>query len=288
MVVTKASHNEASGTAGGAMARRGPALIPRRPSGDAAGSTPAPGELEKVRAFVNTRDIEERTDELTSPAALAAWLGQQRLASRGRISQADLALAIELREALRGVLRSHVSPGSHPAGTVKAGGLVAGADAAGTGLAGADAAAMAGAGADVAGADAAGADADAARLSRIAAGLPAQLRVTADGRPELAAGDAAGTGRAALARILIIAAEAATLGTWDRLKVCSASDCQWAFYDRSPTRSGCWCSMRICGARAKSRSYRQRTSSPPGRAKRTPAGPRPRSSQSARSAAPGA
>ena len=238
------------------MARRGPALIPRRPSGDAEGITPAPGELEKVRAFVNTRDIEERTDELTSPAALGAWLDQQGLASRGRISQADLALAIELREALRGVLRSHVSPGSHPAG-----GVVAGADAAG---------------------------AEAATLSRIAAGLPAQLRVTADGQPQLAAGDAAGAGRAALARILIIAADAATRGTWDRLKVCGASDCQWAFYDRSPTRSGCWCSMRICGSRAKSRSYRQRASPPPGRAERTPAGPRPRSSQSARSAAPGA
>jgi predicted RNA-binding Zn ribbon-like protein len=240
------------------MARRGPALIPRRPPGDPEGITPAPGELERVRAFVNSRDIEERTDELTSPAALAAWLDQQGLASRGRISQADLALAIELREALRGVLRSHVSPGSHPAG------------------------------ADATRADATTAGADAATLSRIAAGLPAQLRVTADGQPQLAAGDAAGAGRAALARILIIGADAATRGTWDRLKVCGASDCQWAFYDRSPTRSGCWCSMRICGSRAKSRSYRQRAGPPPGRAERTPAAPRPRSSQSARSAAPGA
>ena len=103
------------------MARRGPALIPRRPPGDAEGITPAPGELEKVRAFVNTRDIEERTDELASPAALAAWLDQQGLASRGQITPADLALAIELREALRGVLRSHVGPGSHRAGAAIAG-----------------------------------------------------------------------------------------------------------------------------------------------------------------------
>lgn len=247
------------------MARRGPALIPRRLSGDAEGITPAPGELEKVRAFVNTRDIEERTDELTSPAALTAWLDQHGLAGRGRISPADLALAIELREALRGVLRSHVSPGSHPAGAgpggVAAGAAAAGASPADAGVAGADA------------------DADAARLGRIAAGLPAQLRVTAEGQPQLAAGDAEGAGRAGLARILIIAAQAATLGTWDRLKVCGASDCQWAFYDRSPTRSGCWCSMRICGSRAKSRAYRQR-SSPPGGAQRrartsSTASPRP-------------
>jgi predicted RNA-binding Zn ribbon-like protein len=124
-----------------------------------------------------------------------------------------------------------------------------------------------------------GPDADAARLGRIAAGLPTQLRVTAEGQPQLAAGDAEGAGRAGLARILIIAAQAATLGTWDRLKVCGASDCQWAFYDRSPTRSGCWCSMRICGSRAKSRAYRQR-SSPPGGARRrartsSTASPRP-------------
>ena len=59
-------------------------------------------------------------------------------------------------------------------------------------------------------------------------------------------------------RILLIAGEAATTGTWDRLKVCSAADCQWAFYDRSPTRTGCWCSMRVCGSRAKSRAYRRR------------------------------
>jgi predicted RNA-binding Zn ribbon-like protein len=58
-------------------------------------------------------------------------------------------------------------------------------------------------------------------------------------------------------------AEAATARTWPRLKVCSADDCQWAFYDRSPTRSGCWCSMQICGSRAKSRAYRNRASRRP-------------------------
>ena len=69
----------------------------------------------------------------------------------------------------------------------------------------------------------------------------------------------AGTGTAAaLTRILLIAAEAATLGTWTRLKACSADHCQWAFYDRSPARTGCWCSMQICGARSKSRAYRRR------------------------------
>src|SRR5579862_7773753 len=40
---------------------------------------PAPGRLELVRAFVNTLDIEERTDELDSPAALASWLAARGL-----------------------------------------------------------------------------------------------------------------------------------------------------------------------------------------------------------------
>ncbi|HEX9030508.1 MAG TPA: CGNR zinc finger domain-containing protein [Streptosporangiaceae bacterium] len=41
----------------------------------------------------------------------------------------------------------------------------------------------------------------------------------------------------------------------------SADDCHWAFYDRSPTSSGCWCSMAVCGSRAKSRAYRRRAAS---------------------------
>ena len=47
-------------------------------------------------------------------------------------------------------------------------------------------------------------------------------------------------------------------GTWDRLKVCLADDCQWAYYDRSRNRSSVWCDMRVCGNRAKVRSYRER------------------------------
>jgi predicted RNA-binding Zn ribbon-like protein len=47
-------------------------------------------------------------------------------------------------------------------------------------------------------------------------------------------------------------------GTWERLKVCPAHDCLWAFYDSSRNRSGHWCSMKVCGNRAKARSYRER------------------------------
>jgi predicted RNA-binding Zn ribbon-like protein len=59
----------------------------------------APGDLELVRRFVNTLDIEEGTDALSTPAAAAAWLGAQ--GSPGRITGRELHEVTELREALR-------------------------------------------------------------------------------------------------------------------------------------------------------------------------------------------
>lgn len=52
--------------------------------------------------------------------------------------------------------------------------------------------------------------------------------------------------------------QAATNGTWPRLKACRENSCRWAFYDRSKNRSSTWCTMDVCGARAKMRAYRQR------------------------------
>jgi len=45
-------------------------------------------------------------------------------------------------------------------------------------------------------------------------------------------------------------------GTWTRLKACR--NCHWSFYDYSPNRSATWCSMQLCGNRAKTRAYRKR------------------------------
>ena len=53
-------------------------------------------------------------------------------------------------------------------------------------------------------------------------------------------------------------AEAATAGTWARLKSCPGRRCGWAFYDRSAASRSHWCSMQVCGARAKMRAYRDR------------------------------
>ncbi|MEV8598067.1 CGNR zinc finger domain-containing protein [Streptomyces sp. NPDC052013] len=59
-----------------------------------------------------------------------------------------------------------------------------------------------------------------------------------------------------LCRVAAAVAEAVTAGTWTRLKACEAADCHWAYYDRSPAGRGRWCSMQVCGARAKMRRYR--------------------------------
>src|SRR5690348_4470595 len=59
-----------------------------------------------VRDFVNTlhKDIYGDEEELTSPAALAGWLGGHGLEVGARARTADLGRAIELREALRVLL----------------------------------------------------------------------------------------------------------------------------------------------------------------------------------------
>jgi predicted RNA-binding Zn ribbon-like protein len=64
----------------------------------------APGELELVRLFVNTANLESGSDELTGPAALQAWLKAHGLGGRGAVTAAELHAARRLREAIRGLL----------------------------------------------------------------------------------------------------------------------------------------------------------------------------------------
>jgi predicted RNA-binding Zn ribbon-like protein len=62
---------------------------------------PAPGELELVRQFLNTHDVEEGIDEVSSPESLRAWLAGQGLEAGPRLGQADVERAIAMRESLR-------------------------------------------------------------------------------------------------------------------------------------------------------------------------------------------
>ncbi|WP_370745769.1 CGNR zinc finger domain-containing protein [Streptomyces sp. LUP30] len=63
-------------------------------------------------------------------------------------------------------------------------------------------------------------------------------------------------GASLLSRTAAAVAQALVAGTWTRLKACEAVTCHWAYYDRSPAGRGRWCSMQVCGARAKMRRYR--------------------------------
>ena len=86
-------------------------------------------------------------------------------------------------------------------------------------------------------------------------GFPLVLRLV-DERPRLVPSPAGGRG--GLATLVAVLAEARAAGTWERLKACRQETCGWVFYDGSRNRSSSWCSMQVCGGRAKASSYRRR------------------------------
>ncbi len=172
----------------------------------------APGELERVREFVNTLDVEAGTEELASPAALGQWLAERGLGP-ARATREDLRRALELREALRAVLLAHTNRLSVPAQAASV-------------------------------------------LDRTAQRARVRLRFDDDAAAMLEP-EAAGVA-AALGRLLSIVSAAIADGTWQRLKACRDHSCEWAFYDHTKNRSGAWCTMDVCGNRAKARAYRER------------------------------
>jgi predicted RNA-binding Zn ribbon-like protein len=95
----------------------------------------------------------------------------------------------------------------------------------------------------------------AARLQDLLAGAVLRPVVDARGARLVAAGEGVD---AFLGIIGARIAEATVAGTWERLKVCHDDVCRWAFFDYSKNARGTWCSMRVCGNRAKARAYRER------------------------------
>jgi predicted RNA-binding Zn ribbon-like protein len=83
-----------------------------------------------------------------------------------------------------------------------------------------------------------------------------RLRFGADGEAKMAPSVEGVDG--AHGRLLAIVAESMRAGTWERLKACRSDDCRCAFYDASKNHSRAWCSMAVCGNRAKARSFRER------------------------------
>ena len=190
----------------------------------------APGELERVRRFVNTRQVGHVTDRLSDPTALAAWLEQEGLAPAAtpatpatRATRADLARAVALREALRAILLAHNRAGPGPGRAADPGAALA----------------------------------DACRtLDEAAARARVRVRFGDDGSALLAPEAGGVTG--ALGRLVATVHDSIAQGTWSRLKVCRDHECEWAFYDHTKNRSGAWCSMEGCGNRAKARAFRER------------------------------
>ncbi len=176
----------------------------------------APGDLEQVRSFVNTIDIEQGTEALSSPGALDQWLTDAGLApTPTKASRNDLQRVLGLRRALRAVLLAHTDGEPAPADQCDVIDL-------------------------------------AARRARL------RLRFDADCGPWLEP-QASGVD-AALGRLLAIVERANSEGSWERLKACRWHTCEWAFYDHTKNHSGMWCTMDVCGNRAKARAYRERRS----------------------------
>jgi predicted RNA-binding Zn ribbon-like protein len=86
--------------------------------------------------------------------------------------------------------------------------------------------------------------------------LPLYLRLQEDGTPGLSPGGVGAAG--VFGKMLADVAVAQARGTWARLKICASEDCRSVYYDHSKSRTGRWCSMRVCGNRYKTRRYRKR------------------------------
>jgi predicted RNA-binding Zn ribbon-like protein len=68
-----------------------------------ADDTTAPGQLELVRQFVNTNDVEDGVDDFAGPEALSAWLSEHGLAG-DHIDADDVQRVVSAREALRALM----------------------------------------------------------------------------------------------------------------------------------------------------------------------------------------
>jgi predicted RNA-binding Zn ribbon-like protein len=72
----------------------------------------APGDLELVRRFVNTRDIEEGSEELDSPDSLITWFaGIGLLDDEAAADEKDLERTLALREGIRSLLLANNGEG---------------------------------------------------------------------------------------------------------------------------------------------------------------------------------
>ena len=175
----------------------------------------APMPLLRVQAFVDTLDLDLRTDILADPAEARAWLADAGLRESGPDFRADLRLAREARESIRALIGHDAESGPLTPDQLEP-------------------------------------------LETVLREAQPRLDITPEGRVLLAAGAPPVTLADGILGLLLVIRDAQADGSWDRLKLCSNPDCQWAFYDRSHSRQGAWCDMASCGNRVKNRNLRAR------------------------------
>jgi predicted RNA-binding Zn ribbon-like protein len=79
----------------------------------------APGELELVRRFVNTLDLDEGSDELATPPRLRRWFTDNGLlGGDADVAEDDRLAAVALREAMRELLLAHTEGEAPPSEAV--------------------------------------------------------------------------------------------------------------------------------------------------------------------------
>jgi predicted RNA-binding Zn ribbon-like protein len=178
--------------------------------------TAAPGRLELVRNFLNTRDLEHQIDVLETSRETRRWLVTHELLRRNaQVGERDRKRLIELREALRALAFSHNGFRLAPD--------------------------------------------ELARLNRQAANASIAAVFSGSDEVQLIRGKGKGDADDAASALLAIVCDSIHEGSWSRLKACrNVETCGWAFYDQSRNRVGTWCSMSVCGNRAKTRAYRNR------------------------------
>jgi predicted RNA-binding Zn ribbon-like protein len=178
---------------------------------------PVPPHVELLIAFTNSEDHELNTDDLTTRPQLTQWLLDHGLLKR-RIAATDDDLALA-RQLRAGLYEALVAnhDGSFDYSALETAATQLPLRLSGSGLA----------------------------AEHGQPGLQPGLRPVQDGI------------RGALARVLIAVNSAVADDTWWRVKICSADDCLWAFFDTTKNRSRAWCEWG-CGNKVKTRNYRAR------------------------------
>jgi predicted RNA-binding Zn ribbon-like protein len=185
------------------------------------GRVRAPGELALVQAFINSHydlEVQHGPDLFATPAELARWIARRDPVAGTTPGTELTAEDVRRAVAVREGLRALAAMHGDGAGAPPAEAL--------------------------------------SQLNDAARGAAVEMRL-AEGGPRFVPGAGSPLDRT-IAVVLAATVRAMIDGSWARLKVCPGEHCGWAFYDHSRNQSGRWCSMSVCGGRAKARAHYRR------------------------------